>query len=70
MLHYLVGQHDVTSMEKSPISCGANGGTCGEDMQILECSELFIDISNHFTGIGINSQGRCYCDISSNGTDR
>jgi hypothetical protein len=45
VLHYSVGQHDVASMEKTPIDRGANGGICGYDMRVFEDSERFVDVS-------------------------
>jgi hypothetical protein len=38
MIHYSVRQHDVASMEKALVDCGANGGICGDDMRVLEGS--------------------------------
>jgi hypothetical protein len=45
MLHYSVDQHDVASMEKALVDCGANGGICGEDMRVLEGEKRVFDVS-------------------------
>jgi hypothetical protein len=45
MLHYFVGQHNVASMEKALVDCGANGGIFGDNMRVLEGSERFFDVS-------------------------
>jgi hypothetical protein len=34
MIHYRIGQHDISTMEKALVDCGANGGIVGEDMLI------------------------------------
>jgi hypothetical protein len=45
MLHYSVGQYDFASMEKALADCGANGGICGDNVLVLDCSERFVDVS-------------------------
>jgi hypothetical protein len=42
---FSVGQHDVATMEKALVDCGAIGGMCGDDLQVLEISERFVDVS-------------------------
>ena len=32
MIPYRVSKHDVSSMDKALVYCGANGGICGDDM--------------------------------------
>jgi hypothetical protein len=44
MFHYSVGQHDVATMEKSLLDCGANV-ICGDNMQVREESESFDNVS-------------------------
>jgi hypothetical protein len=44
MIHYRIGQHDISTMEKALVVRGANGGIVGEYMLVLERSELFVDI--------------------------
>jgi hypothetical protein len=44
-LNYAVMQHDVASMEKGIVNGVANGGICGDDMCVIECSEQFVDVS-------------------------
>ena len=41
---YFVSQHDVLVMDKALIDRGANGGICGDDMEVLEGSERFVDV--------------------------
>ena len=45
MVHYRVGQHECTNMEKALVDRGANGGICGDDMIALEGSERYVDVS-------------------------
>jgi hypothetical protein len=45
MVHYLVGQHQCTNMEKAMVDRGENGGICGDDMIGLEWSEKYVDVS-------------------------
>jgi hypothetical protein len=40
-------------MEKALADCGANGGICGDDMRVLEGSELFVDVSR-FAGHSVS----------------
>jgi hypothetical protein len=42
MFHHFVGQHDVESMERALVDCGANVGICGGNMHVLEGSERFL----------------------------
>jgi hypothetical protein len=44
MIPYFVSQHDVNFIDQALVDCGANGGICGNDMLVLECSERFVDI--------------------------
>jgi hypothetical protein len=45
MLHYNVGRHDVATMEKPLIVCGAHCGICGEYIGVIEGRERFVDVS-------------------------
>ena len=44
MIPYRVSQHDVSSMDKAVVDRGANGGICGDDMNVIEGSERFVDV--------------------------
>ena len=44
MIPYRVSQHDVSSMDKALVDRGANGGICGDDMNVIEGSERFVDV--------------------------
>jgi hypothetical protein len=45
MLHYSVGQHDVASMEKALVDCGANGGIVVTICALLKVVNRFFDVS-------------------------
>ena len=44
-IHYSVGKHASTIMDRALVDRGANGGICGEDMRVVEGCERFVDVS-------------------------
>jgi hypothetical protein len=44
-VHYRIGQHECSTLDKALVDRGANGGICGDDMLVLEGSERFVDVS-------------------------
>ena len=45
MIHYWVGRHESSALDKALVDRGANGGICGDDMLVVEGSERFVDVS-------------------------
>jgi hypothetical protein len=45
VVQYCIGQHNITTMDKALVDCGANGEICGADMLVLEGNERYVDVS-------------------------
>jgi hypothetical protein len=60
MIQYCNGQHKCAYKTMAPIYCGAHGCVCGDDMLVLEGSELFLDIS----GLGGHCENQLWIDTA------